>query len=215
MTSIDGGRGRRRWLVAFAVMIGLVVGGAGCATDEGDDPAPTSSPSPTTDAPTEPATDEPTTVPTPWPEPSPPPEMEGDDIEGAKAAAVYFIELYTFVYVTGQLEQWELISHPECQFCAGVADRVNDVHADGGYADGPVIEVVSIEAEAPDGDFAFYSVWMDVTESRSSRFNQAGAVIDTTDGGPSGFDVALLRTTDGWQVRGAVVQEPSEEGDAQ
>lgn len=202
-------KGRRRLLVLIALAAMLL---GGCGT-RADDDEPTPAPTETTTPAPAPSTDEPT-GPTeePPPEPTPPPEMDRDDLEGAKAAAVFFVELYTYVYVTGDVQAWADISHPECQFCAGVVDRVASVHSDGGYADGPVVDIVEIVAEPPDEEYEYFSVWLDVIERPSSRFNVAGEAIDTSEGGPNEFDLALAHVADEWQVRGAVVRAATEGG---
>ncbi|MEE6289082.1 DUF6318 family protein [Georgenia sp. MJ173] len=207
MVSRSRGRGRRRWLVAFAVMVGLAVGGSGCATDEGDDPAPTSAPSPTTDAPTEPATDEPTTVPTPWPEPSPPPEMERDDIEGAKAAAVFFIELHQYVYATGDIEKWLEMSHPECQFCSGATTHLTELYGNGGRAEGGKFTVESVTALPPDSDYAHYRVGVSGSEAASVEYSAGGQIGRQMNGGEVDYVVAVLPSAElGWIIRGVAVE---------
>ena len=53
---------------------------------------------------------------------------EPPSVEGAVAVAEYFLLLYPYVYATGDLADWNALSHPECIFCASVAaQRARDV----------------------------------------------------------------------------------------
>ena len=195
------------------VVVAMVLGGCG-SRDDDEEPTPpptqTTTPAPSTDEPTEPS------APTgePVPEPTRPADMDRDDVEGAKAAAVYFAALYTYAYVTGDVRAGQEISHAECQFCTGVVDRVADVHAEGGYADGPVVDIVEIDAEPPGEEDEYYSVWLDVVEHPSNRFDASGNVADTSEGGPNEFDLAITYASGDWQVRGAVVRAATEGGAA-
>src|SRR5690625_4252970 len=94
------------------LVAGCAVGGglaAGCSDAEGDPPG--AEPSVTEQSPTTSATPEETASPgpgpTPWPEPTRPAAMERDDIEGAKAAAEYFLSLHPYIFATGDLSGWE------------------------------------------------------------------------------------------------------------
>jgi hypothetical protein len=79
------------------------------------------------------ATDSETASPSPSPTPSVPtkPErpqaMERDDVEGAAAAAEYFIELYPYVMATGDTEEFEAMSHRACGFCDELASQASAI----------------------------------------------------------------------------------------
>ncbi len=198
-------------LAAAVFVVGLF--GAGCSDADGE-PTPTAEPTVTESAGESPSSPEPTTPapgPTPWPEPTRPAAMDRDDIEGAKAAAEYFLALYPYVYVTGDLAPWQELSHPECQFCAGVISNVEDLHASGGYADGPAIEFVDRSAEAPTDNYQYFTVLIEAIEHPSSRYDSEGGVVVSQPGGIIDAEMALRHTGDKWLVRGAVVT-PREEG---
>ena len=95
---------------------------AGCAADA--DPQPRPEPMPTTTAPSA----SPTAAERPEVEkPTPPEAMRRDDVAGAEAAAQYFLQLYPYVYATGDLTDWKAMSHPECGFCRSVETDVTDI----------------------------------------------------------------------------------------
>ena len=173
---------------------------AGCSDSEGN-ATPTTEPSPEPTATTEEPTS-PEPGPTPWPEPMRPEAMERDDVEGAKAAAEHFLELFTYVHLTGDSEQWRAMSHPQCVFCRSVADEVEDLYAEGGHADGPTLHVVKADANPPREDYEFYSVRIEVNEGASNWFDAEGSVLEATEAGSFQIDFALMQTEDGWTVRG-------------
>src|SRR5690554_3704314 len=112
-----GERHTRRRLAAGSVGALLALALASCTTD--DEPNPGTAP-PATES-SSPASEEPTEVGTSGrPEvekPAPPDAMRRDDVAGAEAAAQYFLQLYPYVYATGDLSEWEAMSDPECVFC--------------------------------------------------------------------------------------------------
>ena len=201
-----------RRLVAGCAVIGVLA--AGCSDAEGDPPG--AEPSATEQSPTTSATPEKTASPgpgpTPWPEPTRPAAMERDDIEGAKAAAEYFLELFTYAQVTGDLDAWNQISHPDCVFCSSVADRVNAVHNSGGYLDGPVLDVTKVDAETPNDEYEYFSVWVDGNEGASTQYDVSGTPVETFEPSDLEMDLALTPVEGGWKVRGVVVDSTQRRG---
>jgi len=200
-------RTRRVWcrLVVGVVVTGLLA--AGCSTDPKGSAQPTEEPTrATTVEPSEPEPSSPAPAPepTPWPEPTRPPEMARNDVEGAKAAAEYFLALFTYVHLTGDLAAWNDISHPDCMFCSDVAVTVRELYGTGGYADGPVLEVNNIDGASPDGEYEFFSVWIDAEERQSARYDTSGEVIQTFERSDFEVDLALAWVDGEWRVRGAV-----------
>ncbi len=135
---------RARLAGATAALAVLMTLGA-CSPAASPEPAPTttaSSPSPTPSP--EPTLGE-TAEPSPEPSPSPtdpndrsellvePEEMENVDEEGAVAAAKYFMGLFEYAYLTGDLDKWEEMSLEGCGFCSNVADAVKKTHRDNHY----------------------------------------------------------------------------------
>src|SRR5690606_23134069 len=161
----------RTWLRLGGALVAVGLTAVGCSDADGE-PTPTSGPTVSespSEAPSSPEPTSPAPGPTPWPEPTRPAAMERNDVEGAKAAAEYFLALYPYVYVTGDLDAWREISHLECQFCAGVVANVEELHGAGGYADGPLLEIRTIEAAPPDGTYEYFSVWVEADERTSAK----------------------------------------------
>src|SRR5450830_1923187 len=126
---------RRRGLVGALLVVGLAV--TGCTPDPG--PTPSTSPSAVV-SPT--VTPMPTSTPTPDAsvKPERPEAMDQADSAGAEAAAVYFLQLYAYVYATNDLAEWRALSHPECIFCASVITSVEEQVAAGNRSEGGLVE---------------------------------------------------------------------------
>lgn len=104
------------------------------------------------DAPTPARTSAPSTSPTPTPSPTPtvptppvrPEAMATNDQAGAVAAAQYFgVDLFAYVFASGDLQEWRALSDPACAFCSGVATNVEDMTAAGELDAGPPATVES------------------------------------------------------------------------
>lgn len=199
----------RTWLRLGGALVAVGLTAVGCSDADGE-PTPTSGPTVSespSEAPSSPEPTSPAPGPTPWPEPTRPAAMERDDVEGAKAAAEYFLAFYPYVYVTGDLGQWNALSHPECEFCASVEANVQTLHSDGGYSDGPTLTVLGIDGAPPDASYGYFSVWVDVEEGPHSYYDREGAETEQYDGDVYEVDMALTRDASGWIVRGVTVRE--------
>lgn len=182
-------------VAAFALAFTLSV--AGC-TDSAT-PAASSSPSPTVASPT--ATPEPS--PSRSAAPQRPATMDRDDVEGAIAAAQYFLELYPYAYNTGDLTEWKALSHPECIFCASVVEGVEELHASGGYQTGGEIEWVSVSAQSGISD-SRAAVDL-IARQQSTQQHALDSSEEVSAGGQARLFVDLVQS-EGWLVRGVDVE---------
>ena len=192
-------RRRHRYRPARAAVGAVVVLAAlltGCTGE------PTAEPSPTRTATASP-TASPTPTPTTTPEPERPAAMDDPGVDGAVAAATYFLSLYPYVYNTGDLTAWKALSHPECIFCASVVTNVEEMHAQGHRQEGPSITVRESAAREVDPG-VFFSVEVEVVQGPSAEFDRQGAVVEESLGS-SDVHVALavLREGDRWVIRGS------------
>jgi hypothetical protein len=156
----------------------------------------------------------PTAAPTPTPEPDPdeatvPPErpdLSQVDAETAQALAVYFLQLYPYVYATGDLTDWRALSHPECIFCASVIGNVEDMVAEGEHWEGglPVFSDVAVTEVSA----SFYNVVLDLTEEPARRLGSDGAVIEESTGGGTLITLVLVADDGRWLVREGQVDDP-------
>ncbi|MCM3661451.1 DUF6318 family protein [Georgenia satyanarayanai] len=136
--------------------------------------------------------------------------MERDDIEGAEAAARYFMELYHYIFATGDLKEWQSMSGPDCRFCAGAAERVQELFADGGYATGGAFAVQEVETQAPSERERATLVALTGVEAPSREYGSDGAEIASLEGGPATYIFALDREGATWIVVGGDVEGAEE-----
>ncbi|TRW46272.1 DUF6318 family protein [Georgenia yuyongxinii] len=207
------GEGRRRVTVRAVAVVAAVMMLAACSATA--DPAE-STPSGTATAsakpsePTEPsATVDPTvSAPPEAKKPERPDAMRRDDVAGAEAAAQYFLLLYPYVYASGDLAEWEAMSHPECVFCAGVFESVEELHGRGGYAEGGEIAIERVAGREPLDGNDFYRVDISASEA-SSQINETEAAGVERSGGKNLLIFAVAREGGSWRIRGVQVESPA------
>lgn len=194
-------RGIARAVVAAGAALALLAGCTGSPADPPTPPAtsPAASPSPS-----------PSPTPTPTPEPDaavPPerPDMSRVDAETAEAVAVYFLQLYPYVYATGDLAEWRALSHPECVFCASVISNVEAMVAEGNHSEGGLVTIQT--ARASQVSDRYFEVALGTQQSESVEYAGTGGEVDRSAGGQYVITVGLLVENDAWVVRGADVEE--------
>ncbi|AWE42190.1 hypothetical protein DDD63_04845 [Actinobaculum sp. 313] len=141
--------------------------------------------------------------------PERPPEMDRADEVGADAAAQYFLELYLYAYLTGDLTEWNAMSLEECEFCASVAGDVESLTADGGWADAAV-DVADAQVWISDDDPNYYRVDFLVRRTDAVRHEPDGGVRTYEDG-----DYALifgLHQNGEWMISSFDIVEASQFG---
>jgi len=90
------------------------------------------------------------------PAPQKPENMDEDSSEGAIATATYFVQLYPYVYATGDLEQWRSMSRQDCLFCNSVITNVKELHESGGWRD-PWVHTITQTGYSDPGPGSEYS----------------------------------------------------------
>jgi hypothetical protein len=132
--------------------------------------------------------------------------MQRTDVEGAIAAAQYFLELYPYAYNTGDLTEWRAMSHPECIFCASVIENVEELHARGGYEVGGEFVFKTVAAREPLPDNEFFAVDFLVEQEAGARVvaNEQPASFPASQ---NNTFFAISRGPGGWVVREVTVKE--------
>jgi hypothetical protein len=127
--------------------------------------------------------------------------MDEVSAEGAEAAAVYFLELFPYVFATGDLEEWRALSHPECIYCASVVEGVEEMVAADHHSEGGL--VAASEVHSTEADIGrWWLVTLTLVEQPSSTLTQSGQVVDVfPDVKTYATDVAVIRERDWWLVR--------------
>ena len=184
-------------LVAGGFVIGLAGGLAGCSGDPGPTPVPSV---------TEEVTPSPTATPTPTPtpdasvKPERPAAMDVADSAGAEAAAVYFLQLFGYVFATNDLAEWRPLSHPECIYCADVIRQVEEQAAIGVHTVGGLItvsETSSMEVETG----RWWSVEAEIVQHSSQDFDASGQVVREVPEKSFHMDLAVVFEGEHWVIR--------------
>lgn len=128
--------------------------------------------------------------------------IDGDGLDAAAAIGEYFLQLYPYVYATGDLSEWQELSHPDCQFCQSVVDNVTALHAGGGYVSGPTVEIVeNVTYELVDG-YEFHRVDVIVEWGEHQRIDADGEALFEEVGFLGTAVYAMDWTGERWRVRG-------------
>lgn len=181
--------------VGFVVGLGAV---AGCSGD----PGPTTAPTVSEEASPSPA---PTPTATPTPDASVKPERPGAmdvvDSAGAEAAAMYFLQLYPYVYAANDLTEWRALSHPECIFCASVIANVEAQIAAGQHCTGGLIDVGDTSSIEVDPG-RWWTVDVDLIQAPSQKLSAAGELVeDFPEAKTYHMDLAVISEAGVWRVR--------------
>ena len=188
-------RGTLRTVAATATLCVL----AGCTGDPADPPttppATTATPSPSA-----------TPRPTPTPDAATPPQrpdMSHVDAQTAEAVATYFLQLYPYVYASGDLTEWRALSHPDCIFCASVTTNVEEMVAAGEHWVGGGTTITSCDALAEVTDA--FNITATTAEEPSSRVSRGGVTLENTVGGESTLHLVVTARESQWLVRAVEV----------
>ena len=104
--------------------------------------------------------------------PERPENMDEDSPEGAVATGSYFVQLYPYVYATGDLEQWRAMTRQDCLFCGSVITNVTSLHDSGGWRDPWSQNIVKTTYLDPDPGSEYSRV--DVTFDREATYTYDG-----------------------------------------
>jgi len=132
--------------------------------------------------------------------------MDDASVEGAIAAATYFISLYPYVYNTGDLAEWEALSHPECVFCASVSTEVKEMVSSGHRLEGAGVTIsASSGAEVDPGKW--FSAELIAAQAEYVEIDSSGNRLEEAPGSNLRVTFAIVREADAWRIREA---SPSE-----
>lgn len=153
--------------------------GLSACSDPGEqepDPLDTIEGDPQSDPGPEPAEDEPDGEPRPgdYEHPEPGPEIDDDGQAGAEAAAVYFVELFSYIHNSGDFEAWNELTVGECNFCVTVREEIAELHAGGGFEVMPPPEVMQVNSRVWEADRGDYLADLLIETSGSETFDGDG-----------------------------------------
>lgn len=152
-------------------------------------------------------------TPTPSPEgtsgaPVPPAEAPSPTVESAEQTATYFLRLYPYAYVSGDLSDWDRLASPNCQYCARTRDDVRRIQSSAHRVTGGEVEVTTTRSdEVTPGEM--FSVLVDYDEAPSEEVDAEGAVVAASDGGRYTALFALRWSEQAWVVEAVDINKAS------
>jgi hypothetical protein len=181
------------------VLVGTVAVGLLLAACTG---APSEAPTPSRSATVSPSP-EPSATPTTTAEPERPAAMDDAGVDGAVAAATYFLSLFPYVYESGDLTAWKAMSHPECVFCASVVSSAEEMHTKGNHQQGPSVTIEEVVGREVDPG-VFFAVDVRMIQGPITEFGPDGAVVDEAPASEAvNISLAVVRVDGRWVVRGS------------
>ena len=198
----SAGQARRGAVIALSFSLAMAFGLAACTTSK---PSPTPEPSVTvSSAPS--ATPTPSGSPT-W-EPVRPDSTKSEGLDGAIATARFFLSLYPYVYQTGDLSEWNAMSHPDCGFCGSVATKVNALHAAGRHTEGGEVRVEGAPHIERNASGTEVIVTLAASHAEIRELSSDGSVVSTLPAVTNPVDVLVWRHGATWLVHGVKVKDP-------
>lgn len=131
--------------------------------------------------------------------------------EGAAAAAEYFLNLYPYVYATGDLDAWQNMSDDDCEFCNSVINNATELHDAGGWIDPWEQEITLLGYWVDDTDPNRYIIRSQVNSHERSQHpsgNERPLHIEQAD------DILLVQmywTNSDWTVEIVDIQDEGED----
>lgn len=165
----------------------------------GDSAAPPTTPDTTSAAPSPSETPSPT----PTPDAATPPErpdMSTFDTQTAEAVALYFLQLFPYVYATGDLSDWNFLSHPECIHCTSVRTGVEEMFAQGNHSEGGLFTIGDVSTAQVSSDW--WHVTIEMLQKPSTTVDAAGSVVEEFPGQKQfQVDIAIIDAGGQWLIR--------------
>jgi len=140
--------------------------------------------------------------------PERPAAMDEHTVEGAIAAGKYFVQLYPYIYATGDLSEWNELSGKSCKFCAGAKDHVVKLHESGGFVRGGTVTVSSEDGGGP-YDNGVYIVELGVQVAPSTDVHGDGSTKDFDGTTFPNFTISLTWDNSSWTVSGVLLSPDS------
>lgn len=139
--------------------------------------------------------------------PERPENMDEDSPEGAVATGSYFVQLYPYVYATGDLEQWRAMTRQDCLFCGSVITNVTSLHDSGGWRDPWSQNIVKTTYLDPGPGSEYSRVDIVFSQEAVYTYDGTGAPPEIEDPKPRTQLILAMRYEDGhWIIRGGQVK---------
>ncbi|WP_143221356.1 MULTISPECIES: DUF6318 family protein [Actinomyces] len=111
------------------------------------------------------------------PKPVKPSEASENTEQGAVNAAVHFIALYRYAFITGDTADLAAMSEDRCTFCASAINAVTDLHSKGGWANFWKLELTDIQYISQGSGKEYCGVRAVMTSNESTSVKESGEIV--------------------------------------
>lgn len=132
--------------------------------------------------------------------PARPASMDDDGAVGAQAAAVYFLELDSYMQAGGDTAEWEAMSHATCDFCADRLKQAERIKSGGYTWTGGEITITITHAYAQDGPTGIWPIDIMVKSTPAAVTDSAGATVSKFPASTEPRRVEVARRNGQWTV---------------
>jgi len=112
----------------------------------------------------------------------------------------WVFEMYTYMLNTGDTDEFESVSDPDCGYCKNALDRVASMQASGQYVGGGVMMADDLNATQIGSD-GYFTGGANVTRGASTTYEADGRVAASVDHSTEyDVDFALQWSGDAWSI---------------
>ncbi|WP_181575157.1 DUF6318 family protein [Actinomyces sp. Z5] len=120
--------------------------------------------------------------------------------EGAATAATYFLNLFPYMYATGDLDAWQNMSDDNCEFCNNALNDATTLHEAGGWADPWEQEITPLDGWVDDADPNRYVIRANVVSQAHTEHPGASAPSRQVEKSEGVLLIQMYWDTDDWTV---------------
>ncbi|MCL1871684.1 MAG: DUF6318 family protein [Promicromonosporaceae bacterium] len=196
-----------RRAAVVVVAVGALLAAAGCAADDGA-AGPGASHGASSVGPSGAGS------PTPSPaasrvvvKPARPASMDDDGAVGAQAAAVYFLELDSYMQASGDTAEWEAMSHAECDYCAARSKQAKEIRESKYVWNGGSTTAAVLHTYVQDPTTGIWPVDIEVTDPPSKVSAPDGKVVFSSEREQYTRRVEVARRDGTWVIVGVAKEK--------
>lgn len=140
-----------------------------------------------------------------YPAPERPGDMDTNDVQGAAATANYFVNVYRYAFVTGDVSGVAAMSDPACTFCSSTIEDATTIHDAGGWVDPWDQEVLRLDYYDPVPGNIHSRVDVVATLGQMTRHDVDGSTGVTPPDPEETLTIVMFYSGDHWVIREAEV----------
>ena len=126
---------------------------------------------------------------------------EGDAIGVDEAVATYFLQLFPYIFASGDLTDWKALSHPECVYCASVLSGAEKMSAAGNRSEGGLVTVSEVRSTVINPG-RWWLVTLTMLEQPSVTVDTAGKLVEKfPETKTYKSEIAVVWESERWLVR--------------